>query len=93
MLRRDPFCIIIYIFQNAAPFSINIKKKFGRIFSYVDYLRKLDYVPKDVRKSLKKINAVRDALASELGREPTDGEIAGRLGVSMEQYYDTVHKD
>ena len=69
----------------------------------LDGLRKRDNVPRAVRKSMRKINEARGALADELGCEPTDGEIAmnisrsenslRRIGMTMAQYYDAVQKE
>jgi len=58
----------------------------------IDYLRKQDRVPRTVRKSLKDIDAAYAALQNEHGREPTDEEIAAKLEINMDDYYETVGK-
>ena len=51
----------------------------------IDLVRKQDWVPRRVREQDKRINAVRNELSNELMREPTDRELAERLGVSEEK--------
>ncbi|MBR1752136.1 MAG: FliA/WhiG family RNA polymerase sigma factor [Ruminococcus sp.] len=51
----------------------------------IDLVRKQDWVPRRVREQDKKINQVKNDLANELMREPTDKELAERLGVSEEK--------
>lgn len=47
----------------------------------LDELRRLDNVPRSIRRRARDIAGARDALGAELGRAPTDGEIAERLGI------------
>jgi len=54
----------------------------------IDYLRKQDWAPRTVRKSIKDVDAVYAELQNGLGREPTDGEIAEKLNMSVDDYYD-----
>ena len=56
----------------------------------IDYLRKQDWVPRTIRKSLKDIDAVYAELQNSLGRIPTDEEIAEKLNMSAEDYYETL---
>ena len=56
----------------------------------IDYLRKQDWVPRTVRKSLKDIDAAYAEMQSELGRVPTNVEIAGKLNLSADDYYETL---
>ncbi|HYL27942.1 MAG TPA: FliA/WhiG family RNA polymerase sigma factor, partial [Candidatus Nitrosotalea sp.] len=48
----------------------------------LDALRSLDWVPRTVRQRAKEVDRASEALEAELGREPTDEELAGRLDVS-----------
>jgi len=53
----------------------------------LDALRKLDWAPRSVhRKARAAAQAIRDVEA-ELGREARDAEIAGRMGVALEEYH------
>ena len=58
----------------------------------IDYLRKQDWVPRTVRKSLKDIDIAYASLQNEYGREPTDEEIAVKLEVHLDDYYETLGK-
>jgi len=53
----------------------------------IDYLRKQDWVPRTIRKSLKDIDAVYAELQGSFGRTPTDEEISERLNISTDEYY------
>ena len=52
----------------------------------LDSLRQLDWASRDLRKRQKQVDAVSRDLACTLGRNPTDAEIAQKLGVSMERW-------
>jgi len=47
----------------------------------LDELRRLDHVPRSIRRRARDINGARDALGAELGRPASDTEIAERLGI------------
>ncbi len=52
----------------------------------LDELRSMDWVPRLVRSRSAKVAAARNSLLMELGREPTEEEIAQRLGVEEEEF-------
>ena len=57
----------------------------------LDALRKLDWAPRSVhRKARAAQQAIRE-LEAEFGREARDGEIAARMGVSLEEYHKISH--
>lgn len=56
----------------------------------VDLARKQDWLPRNVRQRAREINQTTAALSNELGRFPTDGEIAEALGISVEKYQKDV---
>jgi RNA polymerase sigma factor for flagellar operon FliA len=56
----------------------------------IDYLRKQDWVPRTVRKSLKDIDAVYTELQNSMGRTPSDEEIAEKLNLSPDGYYEAL---
>jgi RNA polymerase sigma factor for flagellar operon FliA len=58
----------------------------------IDYMRKQDWVPRTVRKNIKDIDAAYAELLRELGREPSDEEIAEKLEIEIDDYYDTLSK-
>lgn len=59
----------------------NIKIK-GAI---IDYVRKQDWVPRQVRKFSRVIDQTYNEMYNELGRQPTNQELADRLGISKEK--------
>ena len=52
----------------------------------LDELRSMDWVPRLVRSRAHKLDVAAKALEVELGRAPTQDEIAGRLGVSKSEF-------
>ena len=61
----------------------------GAIF---DELRQLDWVPRSVRQKSREIEDTIGDLEARLGRTASDAEIAGKLGISEEEYQQTVMK-
>lgn len=59
----------------------------GAIF---DELRRLDWVPRGVRRRLREAERAMDRLARRLGREPTDEEVAAELGLPLTAYHDLL---
>jgi RNA polymerase sigma factor for flagellar operon FliA len=58
----------------------------------IDYIRKKDWVSRDVRKKIKRINQTADELRIELGRFPEKAELADRMGIT-EAELDRVRSD
>jgi RNA polymerase sigma factor for flagellar operon FliA len=58
----------------------------------IDYPRKQDWGPRTVRKNLKDIDLAYTSLQNELGRDPADEEIAAKLEVNLDDYYETLGK-
>ena len=52
----------------------------------IDLARKQDWLPRNIRQRAKEIDAAVSALANDLGRFPTDQEVAQRLGVPTDKY-------
>ncbi|MEA4896625.1 sigma-70 family RNA polymerase sigma factor [Bacillota bacterium Meth-B3] len=51
----------------------------------VDYIRKKDWVSRDIRKRLKRIQQAEEQLRGELQRDPDDEELAERMGITAEE--------
>lgn len=51
----------------------------------VDGLRTSDWVPRSVREKIRDIDAAQTRLEAQLGRSPTDREVADELGLSIEE--------
>ena len=56
----------------------------------IDNIRNLDWVPRTLRQKSKKFEQIYIALESELGREPTEIELAGKLGLSQAETKDLI---
>lgn len=56
----------------------------------IDLARRQDWVPRSVRRKAREIDQAGVELYAELGRCPTDEEIAGRLGISSQQYQENL---
>lgn len=60
--------------------------------SILDELRAQDWVPRSVRDKAKMLDRTMIELEAELGRSPADEEVAERLGIDMEEFYDLVNQ-
>jgi len=58
----------------------------------LDELRKLDWIPRSVRKDIQWIDDATMALRSRTGSEPDDSEIAEEMGIDLERYYKIISK-
>ncbi|MFO8011952.1 MAG: sigma-70 family RNA polymerase sigma factor, partial [Phycisphaerae bacterium] len=53
----------------------------------IDSLRRSDWVPRSVRRRNRRLDTARQELASQLGREPTDADMAEHLDLSPDDYH------
>jgi RNA polymerase sigma factor FliA len=58
--------------------------------SIIDELRSMDWVPRSVRARARDIERAIAALEAKLTRAPTDEEIAARLGITEEEFQDSL---
>ncbi len=58
----------------------------------IDLARRQDWMPRSVRKRMREIDEVSSILFSELGRQPTDKEIADRIGLTETKYQEELAK-
>jgi RNA polymerase sigma factor for flagellar operon FliA len=56
----------------------------------LDEIRKGDWAPRSLHRRIREISKVVNAIENEKGRDARDSEIAARLGMDMELYYETV---
>ncbi|MGE0600547.1 MAG: FliA/WhiG family RNA polymerase sigma factor [Dehalococcoidia bacterium] len=56
----------------------------------IDALRALDRLPRSVRQKAKKLEQIHVSYVLEHGREPTDEEVAAAMGLTIEQYNQTL---
>jgi RNA polymerase sigma factor FliA len=53
----------------------------------LDSLRQMDWSPRNLRRQARKIEDVTRELAAELGRAPTEVELAARMGIALEEFH------
>jgi RNA polymerase sigma factor for flagellar operon FliA len=58
----------------------------------LDELRKLDWVPRSVRSKSRELEKAIHQLENDLGRTPSDEEIARRMNLPMESYFDLLRE-
>ena len=58
----------------------------------IDLARRQDWVSRGVRRSVREIDQISNTLFIELGRTPTDQEVADRMGVTVEKYRQMLSK-
>ena len=58
--------------------------------SILDSMRRADWASRDLRKRFKQVEATRQSLAGTLGREATDEEVAGELGIASARWKDLM---
>lgn len=58
----------------------------------IDSLRALDWVPRSLRQKNKQLETAYSELAGELGREPSDEELAVKLGIDVDEMEDLLKK-
>ena len=58
----------------------------------LDELRSLDWVPRIVRNKANRVEAAWKSLEMELGRAPTDGEMAERMQMSLPEYEELLRE-
>ena len=86
------------LFDALKDFDMSKGTKFKTYASYrikgaiLDELRRLDWVPRSIRRDIKKIEtAVTDAW-NTFGREPSDEEVAAQMGIDIEDYHKILQK-
>lgn len=58
--------------------------------SIIDLARRQDWVPRSVRRKVKEMDQASSELFSQLGRSPTDEEMAKKMGISQEKYQEEL---
>ena len=83
---------IMGLFDAASKFDPEKQVTFGSYAKHrikgaiLDSLRQLDWASRDLRRRHKQLEAATRELAGELKRNPTEAEIAGRLGLDEERW-------
>ncbi|MCL1884944.1 MAG: FliA/WhiG family RNA polymerase sigma factor [Defluviitaleaceae bacterium] len=58
----------------------------------IDHIRRMDWVPRTLRQKNKQMEQAYTMLEDELGRQPTDEELAEKLELSLEETQDLIRK-
>lgn len=58
----------------------------------LDELRAMDWIPRSVRKKSSELSALHRKLELELGRPPEDEEMAGAMGISLDEYFSLLEE-
>ena len=58
----------------------------------LDELRSMDWVPRSVRQKASSVDKVVQGLQAKLRREPEDEEVAKEMGISIDQFHDTLNE-
>ena len=56
----------------------------------LDELRRADWLPRSLRKKMRRIEAAVNALEQRLGCSPTENELANELNVSLDEYHEIL---
>ncbi len=58
----------------------------------LDELRAMDWVPRSIRQKASSVDKVVQALQGKLSRSPEDEEVAKEMGMSLDQFHDTLNE-
>lgn len=58
--------------------------------SMLDELRSADWLPRSIRKNMRDVETAISQLEQQLGRPPTEGEVAKKLKLTLSDYYDML---
>lgn len=58
--------------------------------SMLDELRSADWLPRSIRKNMREVETAITQLEQQLGRAPSEAEVAKGLSLSLDQYYDKL---
>lgn len=89
---------VLAIMSSIDRFDVNKNVKFESYIAkrirglVIDIARKNDWVPRGTRKNARNIDNVTNILYNEMGRQPTEQEIADYMGITKEQYYEELRK-
>ena len=58
----------------------------------LDELRAMDWVPRSIRQKASNVDKVVQKLQAKLSRSPEDEEVAEEMGISLDQFHDTLNE-
>lgn len=90
-------CGVVGLMDAIGKFDTNRKVKFESYAALrirgeiIDYIRKQDWAPYSMRKKVKAVTGAYDELEMELGRTPSDTEVADHLDMDEKEVQDVVN--
>lgn len=79
-------------FDNAKGVKFETYASFRIRGAIIDHIRRMDWVPRTLRQKNKQMEQVYSKFEDELGRQPTDEELAEKLNMSVEETQDLIRK-
>ncbi|MCL1878795.1 MAG: FliA/WhiG family RNA polymerase sigma factor [Defluviitaleaceae bacterium] len=79
-------------FDNAKGVKFETYASFRIRGAIIDHIRKMDWVPRTLRQKNKQMEQIYTTLEDELGRPPSDEELALKLNLSLEETQDLIRK-
>lgn len=79
-------------FDHAKQTSFRTYAKFRIRGAIIDSMRQMDWGPRSVRRQCRELEHARQKLTHALGRYPSEGELAGELGMPLERLYALLTK-
>jgi RNA polymerase sigma factor for flagellar operon FliA len=79
-------------FDNAKGVKFETYASFRIRGAIIDHIRRMDWVPRTLRQKNKQLEQVYTQLEEELGRQPTDEELAEKLNMSIDEAQDLIKK-
>jgi RNA polymerase sigma factor for flagellar operon FliA len=79
-------------FDNAKGVKFETYASFRIRGAIIDHIRKMDWVPRALRKKNRQMEQAYTSLEDELGRAPTDEELAAKLEMSLDETHDLMRK-
>jgi RNA polymerase sigma factor FliA len=75
----------LHKFDRAKHVQFGSYAKFRIRGAILDSLREMDWSPRDLRRKARRLEDAQNKLSSELGRYPTEPELAGELGIELRE--------
>ena len=79
-------------FDNAKGVKFETYASFRIRGAIIDHIRRMDWVPRTLRQKNKQMEQVYTKLEDELGRQPTDEELAEKLNMNVSETQDLMRK-
>lgn len=79
-------------FDNAKGVKFETYASFRIRGAIIDHIRKMDWIPRTLRQKNKQMEQLYSKMEEELGRQPSDDELAEKLNLSIEETQELIKK-